>query len=53
VAYIPDDPEHPIKEYSSSAAFAEELSKRLRARTYQQFFSRFIDHGIAATSSPN
>jgi len=44
VAYIPDDPEHPIKEYSSSAAFAEELSKRLRAPAYQQFFSRFIDH---------
>lgn len=44
VAYIPDDPEHPIKEYSSSAAFAEELSKRLREPAYQQFFSRFIDH---------
>ncbi|BFT65198.1 dermonecrotic toxin domain-containing protein [Pseudomonas moorei] len=44
VAYIPDDPEHPVKEYPSSAAFAEELSTRLRAPTYQQFFSRFIDH---------
>jgi Leucine-rich repeat (LRR) protein len=44
VAYIPDDPEHPIKEYISSAAFAEELGQRLRAPEYQQFFSRFINH---------
>lgn len=44
VAYIPDDPEHPIKQYASSAAFAEELSQRLRNPAYQQFFSRFIDH---------
>lgn len=44
VAYIPDDPEHPIKEYSSSAAFAEELSQRLRDPAYQHFFSRFVDH---------
>ncbi|MBV4457145.1 hypothetical protein KVG96_04165 [Pseudomonas sp. COR58] len=44
VAYIPDDPLHPIKQYPSSASFAEELSRRLRAPDYQQFFSRFIDH---------
>ncbi|WP_223594296.1 dermonecrotic toxin domain-containing protein [Pseudomonas sp. A-R-19] len=44
VAWIPDDPEHPIKEYPSSAAFAEELSQRLREPDYQQFFSRFINH---------
>ncbi|WP_445181290.1 dermonecrotic toxin domain-containing protein [Pseudomonas sp. McL0111] len=44
VAYIPDDPEHPIKEYPSSAAFTEELSQRLRTTDYQQFFSRFVDH---------
>ena len=44
VAYIPDDPQHPIKEYSSTAAFAEELGQRLRTPEYQQFFSRFIDH---------
>lgn len=44
VAYIPDDPEHPIKEYPSSAAFAEELGRRLRTPDYQQFFSRFINH---------
>ncbi|WP_448109048.1 dermonecrotic toxin domain-containing protein [Pseudomonas azerbaijanoccidentalis] len=44
VAYIPGDPEHPIKQYPSSAAFAEELSQRLRDPDYQQFFSRFIAH---------
>ncbi|WP_419708869.1 dermonecrotic toxin domain-containing protein [Pseudomonas sp. NFX224] len=44
VAYIPDAPQHPIKEYSSTAAFAEELGQRLRDSEYQQFFSRFIDH---------
>ncbi|WP_421136898.1 dermonecrotic toxin domain-containing protein [Pseudomonas sp. NFX15] len=44
VAYIPGDPEHPVKEYPSTAAFAEELGQRLRTRDYQQFFSRFIAH---------
>ncbi|MFJ2714577.1 dermonecrotic toxin domain-containing protein [Pseudomonas sp. NPDC087346] len=44
VAYIPDDPEHPIKEYPSAGAFAEELTLRLRDSDYQIFFSRFIDH---------
>ncbi|VVQ05412.1 hypothetical protein PS934_02958 [Pseudomonas fluorescens] len=44
VAYIPGDPEQPIKEYPSSAAFAEELGQRLRDPAYQQFFSRFINH---------
>lgn len=44
VAYLPDDPAHPIKEYPSSAAFAEELTRRLREPDYQMFFSRFIDH---------
>ncbi|MGO4310280.1 DUF6543 domain-containing protein [Pseudomonas sp. KB_15] len=44
VAYIPDDPRHPIKTYPSSAAFALELGERLRDPAYQQFFSRFINH---------
>ena len=44
VAYIPGDPEQPIKEYPSSAAFAEELARRLLDPAYQQFFSRFINH---------
>ncbi|MCU1748380.1 dermonecrotic toxin domain-containing protein [Pseudomonas sp. 6D_7.1_Bac1] len=44
VAYIPDDPEHPIKEYPTASAFAEALIQRLRSHDYQRFFSRFIDH---------
>ncbi|MCP1477464.1 Leucine-rich repeat (LRR) protein [Pseudomonas sp. EB276 TE3739] len=44
VAYIPDDPEHPIKEYASSAELAEELTRQLRSKDYQKFFSRFVNH---------
>ncbi|MHA3736561.1 dermonecrotic toxin domain-containing protein [Pseudomonas sp. Eth.TT006] len=44
VAYIPDDPEHPIKQYPSSAAFDRDLSQRLSDTGYQRFFSRFINH---------
>ena len=56
IAYIPDDPEHPIKKYGSFAEFEQELTHKLvyRARgsridsgrdvltPYQRFFSRFI-----------
>ncbi|WP_455826527.1 dermonecrotic toxin domain-containing protein [Pseudomonas graminis] len=44
VAYIPDDPEHPIKQYSSSAALMQDLTRKLRTHAYQQFFTRFIAH---------
>jgi Leucine-rich repeat (LRR) protein len=44
VAYVPNDPEHPIKEYASSAAFSAELTRQLRESDYQDFFSRFIAH---------
>lgn len=44
VAYVPNDPEHPIKEYASSTAFAAELTRQLRQSDYQHFFSRFIAH---------
>jgi Leucine-rich repeat (LRR) protein len=44
VAYVPDDPEHPIKEYVSSAAFGKELIRQLRSSDYQRFFSRFVAH---------
>ncbi|MFM9382118.1 dermonecrotic toxin domain-containing protein [Pseudomonas sp. UV AK001] len=44
VAYIPDDPEHPIKQYPSTAEFTKELTRQLRETGYQQFFSRFIAH---------
>lgn len=42
VAYIPDDPEHPVKEYPSSAAFMIELRRRLQGIEYRRFFSRFV-----------
>jgi hypothetical protein len=42
VVFIPHDPEHPLKQYSSTLAFQEALAVRLRSQRYQQFFSRFI-----------
>lgn len=44
VAYVPDDPEHPIKQYSSTGELAKELTRQLRGSDYQRFFSRFIAH---------
>ncbi|SEN14661.1 C-terminal novel E3 ligase, LRR-interacting [Pseudomonas sp. ok272] len=57
IAYIPHDPENPLKEYDSPLAFMLDLSRKLRSngqhtaghngptRTYRQFFSQFVDHG--------
>jgi hypothetical protein len=50
-AYVPQDPEHPLKEYPSTVAFMNELTRQLRdnplisstGMTYRQFFSRFVD----------
>jgi Leucine-rich repeat (LRR) protein len=44
VAYIPDDPEHPLKQYPNTLAFIAELTRKLRSPAYQTFFSRFVDH---------
>ncbi|AWM93777.1 hypothetical protein DJ564_24850 [Pseudomonas sp. 31-12] len=44
IAYIPDDPEHPLKEYPNTLAFMTELTRKLRAPAYQTFFSRFVEH---------
>lgn len=44
VAYVPDDPEHPIKEYASALEMVIELTRQLRSKEYQQFFSRFVNH---------
>ena len=44
VAYIPDDPRHPLKEYPSSQAFKQALTQQLREEPYQWFFSRFVPH---------
>ncbi|CAJ0570523.1 unnamed protein product, partial [Mesorhabditis spiculigera] len=56
IAYIPDDPEHPIKRYESFDQFEQELTRRLTAwptsgtarpamvepTEHQQFFARFV-----------
>ncbi|WP_434766605.1 dermonecrotic toxin domain-containing protein [Pseudomonas triticicola] len=52
IAYVPHDPDHPLKQYDSVEAFGSELTRQLREdrlcaatrQTYRQFFSRFIDH---------
>jgi Leucine-rich repeat (LRR) protein len=44
IAYIPDDPEHPLKLYADTVAFMTELTRKLRSPAYQTFFSRFVDH---------
>ena len=52
IAYVPHDPEHPLKEYASTLEFMKELSRQLRENntlpstgiTYRQFFSQFVDH---------
>ncbi len=56
IVYIPDEPEHPVKQYASFAEFEEELTHKLLYRPqgsridsgrdvltgYQRFFSRFV-----------
>lgn len=42
VAYIPGDPEHPVKEYASSGECMVELRHRLHGIAYRRFFSRFV-----------
>ncbi|EJM22934.1 hypothetical protein PMI22_01357 [Pseudomonas sp. GM21] len=44
IAYIPDDPQHPLKLYADTVAFMTELTRKLRSPAYQTFFSRFVDH---------
>eukprot|EP01030_Chromulinospumella_sphaerica_P006337 gene6337-6199_t len=57
IAYVPHDPEHPLKEYASMQEFVLELTRQLRdasstptrnglpsKRSYQEFFSRFVAH---------
>lgn len=52
IAYVPHDPDHPLKEYASTLAFMDELTRQLRADkplpssgiSYRTFFSQFVDH---------
>ncbi|WWL44689.1 DUF6543 domain-containing protein [Pseudomonas parakoreensis] len=46
LAYVPNDPEHPLKQYPDSLAFMAELTRQLRdtsaSSSYQRFFSQFV-----------
>lgn len=42
IVYIPDDPEHPLREYDSFSDFMKTLIGQLRTSGYQEFFSRFV-----------
>jgi hypothetical protein len=48
IAYVPHDPEHPLKCYPSIIDFMAELTRQLRDDTsstsYQQYFSQFVPH---------
>nr|WP_314532494.1 DUF6543 domain-containing protein [uncultured Pseudomonas sp.] len=44
VAYIPGDPQSPLKHYRHSTAFMQDLANKLRNPDYQAFFSRFVNH---------
>lgn len=43
-AYIPGDPQSPLKYYPNGTAFMQDLTAKLRSTDYQQFFSRFVSH---------
>lgn len=42
IAYVPDDPDHPLKEYASLTEFMKALISQLREPAYQAFFARFV-----------
>ena len=45
IAYVAEDPEHPLKAYPSPLAFMAELTRQLRDKArYQVFFSQFVPH---------
>ena len=52
IAYVPQDPEHPLKTYPSLPDFLNELIRQLRENklikssgmTYRQYFSQFVPH---------
>ena len=42
VVYMPGEPDHVLKAYTSLTAFAEALRDKLRDRGYQDYFRRFV-----------
>lgn len=49
VVYIPGDPDHPLKQYTSFSMFERQLSMRLRDVKWRSFFMRFILLGERST----
>ena len=49
VVYIPHDPQGAIQDYPSTLAFRSALTEKLKAPTYRQFFSQFVDQAQRAT----
>ncbi|MHC8334038.1 NEL-type E3 ubiquitin ligase domain-containing protein [Pseudomonas sp. LB3P25] len=45
MVYLPGDPLHPLKEYSSFSDFEKELSARLKGANFRKFFMRYIKLG--------
>lgn len=43
IAYIPHDPQTPLKVYADTAAFMAALTARLQDSGYRTFFSQFVD----------
>ncbi|MGY2362422.1 dermonecrotic toxin domain-containing protein [Pseudomonas azotoformans] len=43
VAYIPGDPQSPLKYYLNGTVFMQDLANKLRNTDYQAFFSRFVN----------
>ncbi len=47
IAYVPHDPEHPLRQYASALDFMSELTRQLRDKSspesYQTFFSQLIN----------
>jgi hypothetical protein len=48
LAYVPHDPQHPLKLYPSTLDFMAQLTRQLRdgtsSKSYQQYFSQFVPH---------
>ena len=42
IVYIPGDTRHPIKEFTSLAAFAKDFAVRLRSRSFQRFIAGLL-----------
>ena len=44
IAYLPGDPDQPVKEYASLQLFADDLGQRLRQTEYLGWFKGFVAH---------